>query len=94
MNTPPKSLDGAEVIEWAWSGSNPFGYILTASGEVAETVFGLAICTYPNSSVVYRFSCDENWEVVQDSDYASVDDAKSFLPEQYKACKANWHREK
>ncbi|MYM58619.1 hypothetical protein GTG28_05220 [Vibrio sp. OCN044] len=27
MSNPPRQIDGANVIEWAWSGDKPFGYI-------------------------------------------------------------------
>jgi hypothetical protein len=34
-----------------------------------------AICRYDASGVVYLFKCDADWEVIQDSDCTSVDDA-------------------
>lgn len=43
MSKPPKEIDGAKVIEWAWSGSEPFGVVCFESGEVAAEIFGLAI---------------------------------------------------
>ncbi|EJC6747125.1 hypothetical protein V3H21_22310 [Vibrio parahaemolyticus] len=90
MNQPPKKLDGAQVIEWAWSGSKPFGNVQDTSGKLTKEIFGLAICQYLNSETVYVFSCDRSWEVVQDSDFSSVDEAKSYLPEQYRTVPVSW----
>jgi hypothetical protein len=84
MKKPPNKIDKANVLEWAWSGSIPFG-------KVGETdIFGLAICQYENSDEYYRFSCDKNWETEQDGLYDSVEEAKNCLPEQYKNVPANW----
>jgi len=57
--------------------------------ELVEIV-GLAICRYDNSPVVYRFSCDRNWEVQQDGEYDSVEDALNQLPAQYQLVTAQW----
>ncbi len=91
MNIPPKIIDGAIVLEWAWSGALPFGFIkYTETNDVASEIFGFAICQYPGSKTIYRFSCDKNWETEQDSDYSSIEDAKKNLPEQYKNVEAKW----
>lgn len=87
---PPPQLDGARVIEWAWSGERPFGMVADPTGEVAHEIYGLAIAQYDGQSLVYRFVCDCNWEVVQDADYASVEEAKTLLPAQYHAVPAGW----
>ncbi|MGF1836829.1 hypothetical protein [Photobacterium sanguinicancri] len=87
---PPHLIDGAKVLEWAWSGDNPFGVVKTCTGEVAFKIYGLAICQYADDSVVYRFSCDNNWETVQDDSYISIDEAKEYLPAQYQCVKATW----
>ena len=90
MMKPPNYLDGAKVIKWAWSGQVPFGIIENMDGDEKEEVFGLAVCKYEDSDNFYRFSCDKNWEVVQDSLYNSIEDAIRFLPEQYKNVERNW----
>ncbi|HGF4931948.1 TPA: hypothetical protein ACF5BV_004735 [Vibrio parahaemolyticus] len=90
MNLPPEKLDGAKVIEWACSDSKPFGIVQDTSGKLTKEIFGLAICRYLNSETVYLFSCDRNWEVVQDSDFSSVDEAKYYLPEQYRVVPVIW----
>jgi len=92
MSNPPKIIDSAIVLEWAWSGEAPFGVILSPNGEVAVEIYGLAICKYQDSKVIYRFSCNVEWESEQDFDYCSVSDAKENLPEQYKSIEAQWHK--
>jgi hypothetical protein len=56
MSNPPREIDGARVIEWAWSGSEPFGTVCFENGEVAAEIFGLAICKYSNSETFYRLN--------------------------------------
>ena len=90
MSKPPKIIDGAKVIEWAWSGATPFGVLRYSTGEVATEVFGLAICKYPDFDMIYRFSCDDNWETVQDCDYESMAEAKANLPLEYIGSEVVW----
>ena len=85
-NPPPREIDGARVIEWAWSGSTPFGVV---PGAEPPEIFGLAIATYDDCDF-YRFSCDKEWNTVQDGLYASIDDAKEQLPDQYRDVVAEW----
>jgi hypothetical protein len=87
---PPDELDGAKVTKWAWSGDKPFGIIAMADSDDSMEIFGLAICQYDDSDSVYRFSCDKDWEVLQDGVYESVDDAQRQLPDQYKLVTAEW----
>lgn len=87
---PPAFLDGARVIKWAWSGQEPFGYVGAEYDKEKEIIYGLAICRYEDDNKVYRFSCDSNWETVQDSFYDTIDQAIEHLPDQYKNVKANW----
>lgn len=88
---PPAYLDDAKVIKWAWSGKEPFGFVGNIDDDNKEAVFGLAICHYEGATRFYRFSCNENWEVIQDSIYNSVEEAISHLPEQYKNVERDWH---
>ncbi len=90
MSKPPKEIDGAKVLYWAWSGSIPFGFVGDPKDPMASKIYGLAICKYENSDDVYRFSCDENWETQQDQVYNSVNRAIENLPAQYKNVKAGW----
>ncbi len=84
MGKPLNKIDGAKVLESVWSGLTPFGKVGVTD------IYGLAICQYENSNEYYRFSCDENWETQQDGLYNSVQEAKEFLPAQYKKVEADW----
>ncbi len=86
-NSPPLEIDGALVLEWAWSGWNPFGSV---PGATESDIFGLAIATY-DFERYYRFSCDRNWNTIQDAVYESIEEAKRMLPDQYKGVAAVWH---
>ncbi len=92
MSKPPKTIDGAEVLEWAWSGEKPFGLLRYQSGIVATEIYGLAICHYSKNGKAYRFSCDSEWETEQDYEYHSVKEAKSNLPLQYQEVKVRWYK--
>ena len=90
---PPNQIDGAEVLEWAWSGDKPFGVIMYAeSNDIAVEIYGIAICKYPSSNIIYRFSCDKDWETQQDSDYSSTEEAKEQLLEQYQNVSITWFK--
>lgn len=92
MSKPPKEIDGATVIEWAWSGEKRFGIVGDETGERVSEIFGLAICCYPNDQKIYRFSCNFKWETEQDSDYRSLEEAKSNLPLHYQEVKPKWQK--
>jgi len=88
---PPVQIDGARVLEWAWS-ETPFGGVSSSDGCESVPIHGLALCRYEGSSVVYRFSCNKNWGCEQDFDYESIEVAKAELPEQYRRVARVWHR--
>ena len=83
---PPKTIDGATIIEWAWSAASPFGEV---PGADSPEVFGLAIATYDGAQF-YRLSCDKNWQTVQDGLYDSINDAKDQLPDHYRNVDVIW----
>jgi hypothetical protein len=80
-------IDNARVLWWAWAGDTPFGFC----GDVA--VYGLAVCRY-DSGELYRFSCSQDWETVNDSDHEDEDEAKAAIPANYlgSAGRIHWHR--
>ena len=86
-NSPPLKIDGACVLEWAWSGQKPFGRV---PGAEPPEIYGLAIATY-DFEQFYRFSCDKDWNTTQDKLYDSIEEAKRMLPNQYKEVPAVWH---
>jgi hypothetical protein len=79
-------MDAARVLWWAWAGDAPFGFC----GDVP--VYGFAICRY-DSGKLYRFSCDRNWETVNDSDHEDEETAKRSIPANYlsAADRIIWH---
>ena len=88
--TPPEFIDNVKVLHWAYSGDKPFGVLKYSDGTVATEIFGFAICQYEGKQKVYRFSCDKNWEVEQDSDHDSVEDAMNNIPAQYLGQRIIW----
>jgi hypothetical protein len=92
---PPPTLDGMRVLEWAWS-DEPFGLM----GPIP--IHGFAICLSEHEpkyewiakrpDTFYFFSCNASWEVENDSEWGSVEDAKARLPRNYAKAKPNWHR--
>jgi hypothetical protein len=75
MKKPPKEIDGAVVLCWAWSGDTPF-FVMEDGGQ-GRKIFGLAICKYATSDVVYKFSCNYDWETENDTDWSSLEEAKA-----------------
>jgi hypothetical protein len=88
---PPSFLDHAKVLRWAWSGNTPFGVVPISDTNSSIEIYGLAICQYEGAEGFYRFSCDRNWEVIQDADYSSVEEAIIYLPAQYKNVEIVWN---
>jgi hypothetical protein len=89
-NAPPPTLDGARVLWWAWAGATPFGELQGEEGN-DRWVYGFAVCRYESGSV-YRFSCNKNWDVVQDADHDTEESAKANIPAQYDASRVQWQR--
>jgi anti-anti-sigma regulatory factor len=89
MQPPPGSIDNADVLEYALS-DQAFGVVADTEGDIVAYIHGLAICRYRGSQDVYRFSCDENWETVQDMVYTSIQQAKDQLPQQYRNAPIQW----
>jgi len=84
-------IDGARVLEWAWS-DEPFGEILDTEGHLVAVIHGLALCAYEGSAAIYRFSCDARWRCQQDGLHASIAEAKAELPAQYRRVEPVWQR--
>jgi hypothetical protein len=87
---PPEKIDGAKVLYWAWSGNVPF-FLLPSFDDGAEgiPIHGLAICQYDNGAV-YRFSCNQDWMVKNDSTHHSIEDAMSAPSGQYNVAEVRW----
>ena len=68
----PNKLDGATVLYYTSQGD--YGYSIFPDGSVADRYRYLAICKYSNDDKHYLFCCDENYEVVSDMLYDSIDE--------------------
>jgi hypothetical protein len=73
VSEAPNQLDGADVICWAVSSNGGF-YTLVGS-DPPVIVVAMSVARYV-SGEVYLFKCDRTWEVVQDWDCESVEDAR------------------
>jgi hypothetical protein len=60
---PPRELDGAEVMLWAWSEPAPLFEMPCSDGSATIPIHGLAVCRYAQTGSIYRFSCNAMWEV-------------------------------
>ncbi|MGE3245643.1 MAG: hypothetical protein AB7F96_17510 [Beijerinckiaceae bacterium] len=74
---PPHKLDGAQVIEWCYF-ATPFRTIALDGGKMIAC-HGAAICRYDGSDIVYCFTCSIDWDVIVDTDYASIEGAKTMM---------------
>jgi hypothetical protein len=83
-------LDGAPVLWWAWSGDQAFGQ-MPGAPERDRWIYGLAICRYESGSL-YRFSCNKEWEVVNDAPASNEDEAKNAIPVNYDRSRVFWQR--
>ena len=89
MTPPPVTLDGAAVLFWAWSENVPF--FTMSDGNQGIPIFGLAVCRYSDAGSVYRFSCNKNWEVENDSHWGdSVEHALLSASGDYDIAAIKW----
>ncbi|KPL76939.1 hypothetical protein ADN00_10125 [Ornatilinea apprima] len=72
---PPDELDGAKVLLWAYNPEKPFFMMLFEDGSNYKPIHGFAICRYGGEELFYKFSCNSEWEVENDSDHASIEEA-------------------
>ena len=77
----PIKLDGASVLYY--TSQDDYGYSIFSNGEIADHYRYLAICKYTKDDKYYLFCCDENYEVVSDTLYNSVE-ACMGIASQYK----------
>lgn len=70
----PNYLDGARVL--FYSQKDVFGKVNYSTGEKYSDIKYLAICRYGNNKEYYLFSCNEDFEVVGDFSFDSVEECK------------------
>ena len=84
----PQKLDGANVLYYSDRGEyEPVRYV---GGAVAHNVIYLAICQYENDASYYLFHVDENFDVVADDCFESIDACKAIM-DKYNV---EWHEQK
>lgn len=86
---PPREIDGAEVLFWAWSFPQPFFEMPASDHSSSVPIHGLAVCRY-RAGEVYRFSCNASWETENDTDCATPDEALVAPSAQYDVTSVKW----
>jgi hypothetical protein len=89
MDAPPPQLDGARVLRYAISRRGGFYHVGNEAQEMVP-VSAMAICRYDGSEIVYLFKCTTDWDVMHDSDHASVDEAIERATQQAKRETPEW----
>lgn len=85
-------IDGARVLWWA----NPAGIAKTDActfrerNRVQSSFAALAIARYDGASGCYLFLCDGDWETQNDTDHATVDEAREFAESLYPGISNRW----
>ena len=78
----PNTLDNAKVLYY--TPKDDFGEIYYTDGKVADYIKYLAICKYQNrKEEYYLFRCDENFEVVEDSVWNSIEECMGVANASY-----------
>lgn len=67
----PKALDDSTVLYYTAKGD--YGAVYSLTGEILDRICFLAICRYEKDNEYYLFGCDENYHVVSDSPWESVE---------------------
>ena len=84
-NSFPKELDGAKVLYYTDKAN--YGEVRYPDGTISDYIFYLAICVYPKDQFYYVFCCDENYEVVSDAVWDSVEECKRITDTLYPSVK-------
>ncbi len=79
MGGPPAQLDGAAIL--CWTASSHGGFYQLAGSHPPVTVVGMAVARYRDGGPFYLFKCDAEWQVVQDWDCGSVEEARELAAE-------------
>ena len=70
----PKTLDDTTVLFYTEKGD--YGAVYSTTGEVLDRVCFLAICRYENTNECCLFGCNENYDVISDSLWESVEECQ------------------
>ncbi len=91
LKGPPSRLDGAKVLYFC-----PLDNRVKPSGvhsiRLEDGSFFVpakaAVCQYEGDSNIYRFYCDDQWRVITDMSYASVEEAVAEIENGYSGAAA------
>jgi hypothetical protein len=78
MVEPPSRLDGADILLFCPLDERvrpTGGHSIQLEDGTMYVPTNAAICQYENSETVYRFYCNDDWEVVTDTVHYSVQEA-------------------
>ena len=79
----PKELNNARVLYY--TPSDTYGQIYYENSDIiSDNVTYLAICKYDKDNCYYLFYCNENYEVVTDDLFYSVEECKKSADLFYK----------
>jgi hypothetical protein len=77
MEHPPEFLDGARVLQFAslslWQPTGGTRHVVDGVG--VNRFAALAVARYDNDPSVYLFYCDDDWNVVADTQHEDVPSA-------------------
>jgi hypothetical protein len=92
MKPAPKLVGGVEVVFYSPIDERHRFTKKTkqiVGGKVMGAMAGLAICQVaPND--FYLFGCDENWNVITDTNHESLGEAKHQAEFEYEGISATW----
>jgi hypothetical protein len=92
---PPQTLDGAVVLYFCSLDHcvQPTGRhsIQLEDGSI-YTPTNVAICRYDYDPTIYRFYCDDGWEVVTDMDYTSIEEAIDTVEQDYSGVRQHFRK--
>ena len=94
---PRPELDSSKVLYWAWSDDQPF-YIMKSIGvnedDIETTdnieIYGLAICLL--AGTIYLFYCNRHWEVQNDIDFDTIQEAMNLHFNKYENLPIYWNK--
>ena len=94
VRSPPKKLDGADVLVWA-----PLEDSVVATGFCTHTVAGetiqpptaLAICVhFDQTRTYYLLHCDQDWRVLADTSHDTLELAQLQAEAEYTGVTILW----
>jgi hypothetical protein len=86
MMERPSQLDGANVLYFCRLDERvrPSGrHTINLEDGVLYAPAYAAVCQYKGREDVYRFYCDDQWQVVTDMNYSSVEEAVADIENGY-----------